>query len=56
MTKITSKSLEVTPLIRERVQARLNKLARHFPSFNSQFISPQVGNIFSQTACLMPIK
>ena len=33
-----------------------NKLARHFPSFNSQFISPQVGNIFSQTACLLPIK
>ena len=31
-------------------------LARHFPSFNSQFISPQVGNIFSQTACLLPIK
>ena len=27
-----------------------NKLARHFPSFNSQFISPQVGNIFSQIA------
>lgn len=38
MTKITSKHLEVTPLIRERIQARLEKLSRH----DIQLINPHV--------------
>jgi ribosome-associated inhibitor A len=38
MTKITSNNLEVTPLIRERIQARLDKLARH----DIQLINPHV--------------
>lgn len=50
MTKITSKSLEVTPLIRERVQARLNKLARH----DIQLINPHV--IITQEKLLFKIE
>lgn len=38
MTMITSKNLEVTPLIRERIQARLEKLSRH----DVQLINPHV--------------
>ncbi|BAJ00939.1 ribosome hibernation-promoting factor, HPF/YfiA family [Shewanella violacea] len=38
MTKITSKHLEVTPLIRERIQTRLEKLSRH----DIQLINPHV--------------
>ncbi|WP_076407762.1 ribosome hibernation-promoting factor, HPF/YfiA family [Shewanella sp. UCD-KL12] len=38
MTKITSKHLEVTPLIRERIEARLEKLSRH----DVQLINPHV--------------
>ncbi|QFU21753.1 ribosome-associated translation inhibitor RaiA [Shewanella eurypsychrophilus] len=38
MTKITSKHLEVTPLIRERIEARLEKLSRH----DIQLINPHV--------------
>lgn len=38
MTKITSKHLEVTPLIRERIQARLDKLSRH----DIQLINPHI--------------
>lgn len=38
MTKITSKHLEVTPLILERIEARLEKLSRH----DIQLINPHV--------------
>ncbi|RTR39059.1 ribosome-associated translation inhibitor RaiA [Shewanella canadensis] len=38
MTKITSKHLEVTALIRERIEARLEKLSRH----DVQLINPHV--------------
>lgn len=38
MTMITSKNLEVTPLIRERIQTRLDKLSRH----DVQLINPHV--------------
>ena len=38
MTKITSKHLEVTALIRERIEARLERLSRH----DVQLINPHV--------------
>ncbi|NRD73102.1 ribosome-associated translation inhibitor RaiA [Shewanella sp. VB17] len=50
MIKITSKNLEVTPLIRERVQTRLNKLARH----DIQLLNPHV--IITQEKLLFKIE
>ncbi|RLV61449.1 ribosome-associated translation inhibitor RaiA [Parashewanella curva] len=47
MLKITSKHLEVTPSIRERIEAKLEKLSRHdVPLINPHIIITQEKQLF----------